>query len=124
MAGFSRCCDCASYGTETCWSCIHYRHGVKIGFIARDSFSMAFTNAISNLVIASKQENNRNTLDIDRVIFNNPATVVYWKDGTKTVVKANNEAFDKEKGLAMAIVKKALGNKSSYFEIFKEYCDE
>ena len=40
------------------------------------------------------------------VIFNDPATIVFWSDGTKTVVKAHNEPFNPEKGLAMAIVKK------------------
>ncbi len=47
---------------------------------------------------------------IDKAIFSGPATVVIWKDGTKTVVKAHNEAFDKEKGLAMAIAEKYFGN--------------
>ena len=58
---------------------------------------------------------------INRVIFNDPATIVIWNDGSKTVVKASNEPFDPEKGLAMAIAKKALGNKGNYYEIFKKY---
>lgn len=59
---------------------------------------------------------------IEKVIFNNPATIVYWHDGTKTVVKAQDgEPFDKEKGLAMAFMKKVCGNKGSYNEIFKEF---
>ena len=41
-----------------------------------------------------------------------------WEDGTKTVVKAQGEKFDPEKGLAMAISKKALGNKHSYYGVF------
>ena len=48
---------------------------------------------------------------IKNVIFNDPATIVFWEDGTKTVVKWKNEEFDKEKGLAMAYMKKMLGNK-------------
>lgn len=59
---------------------------------------------------------------IKQVIFNPPATIVLWTDGTKTVVKAENEEFDKEKGLAMAICKRTSGNKGNYFEIFKKYC--
>lgn len=47
---------------------------------------------------------------IEKVIFSNPATIVFWKDGTKTTVTAKDEPFDEEKGLAMAIAKKALGN--------------
>lgn len=62
------------------------------------------------------------TDQIEKVIFNNPATIVYWKDGTKTVVKANGEdVFDKEVGLAMAIAKKALGNEGNYYETFKQW---
>lgn len=44
-----------------------------------------------------------------KIIFNEPATVVFWKDGSKTVAKAHNETFDPEKGLAMCYAKKALG---------------
>lgn len=58
---------------------------------------------------------------IKKVIFNDPATIVYWIDGTKTVVKCGNEDFDPEKGLAMAISKKALGNQGNYYEIFKKW---
>ena len=58
---------------------------------------------------------------IERVIFNVPATIVIWKDGSKTVVKCAKEDFDPEKGLAMAIAKKALGNKGSYYNVFKKW---
>lgn len=59
---------------------------------------------------------------IRKVIFNGPATIVFWTDKTKTVVKATNEYFDPEKGLAMAIAKKALGNKGGYYNVFKKWC--
>lgn len=50
------------------------------------------------------------SVSIRKVIFNDPATVVLWSDGTKTVVKCGPEdTFDMEKGLAMAIVKKMAG---------------
>ena len=58
---------------------------------------------------------------IKNVIFNNPATIVFWEDGTKTVVKCENEEFDKEKGLAMAFMKKMLGNKGRYFNEVKKW---
>lgn len=45
---------------------------------------------------------------IKKVIFNDPATIVFWNDGTKTVVQARGEAFDPEKGLAMAICRHYL----------------
>lgn len=58
---------------------------------------------------------------IKRVIFNDPATIVIWSDNTKTIVKADREDFDKEKGLAMAITKKALGNEGNYYNELKKY---
>lgn len=62
---------------------------------------------------------------IKNVIFNDPATIVFWDDGTKTVVKAEDEAFDPEKGLAMAIVKKTMANNHGYYnEIFKKWIPE
>ena len=64
------------------------------------------------------------TLAIKKVIFNEPATIVFWEDRTKTVVKCSeNETFDKEKGLAMAIIKKMLGNKGNYFNQIKKYTE-
>lgn len=45
-----------------------------------------------------------------------------WKDGTKTIVRCGeNEEYDPEKGLAMAISKKALGNKGNYYDEFKKW---
>lgn len=63
--------------------------------------------------------------EIKNVIFNPPATIVFWDDGTKTVVKAqNNEHFDPEKGLSMAIAKKHFGNKGHYFEEIKKWTEK
>lgn len=60
--------------------------------------------------------------EIKNVIFNNPATIVYWVDGTKTVVQAQgNDIYDPEKGLAMAMCKKMLGNKRDYYHTFKHW---
>ena len=61
---------------------------------------------------------------IKKVIFNDPATIVLWSDGSKTVVKNSDAKFDPEKGLAMAISKKALGNKGNYYNTFREWLPE
>ena len=59
---------------------------------------------------------------IEKVIFNDPATIVLWSDGTKTVVKCQDgDIFDPEKGLAMAISKKAMGNKGNYCDQIKKW---
>lgn len=59
-----------------------------------------------------------------KVIFNDPATIVFWQDGSKTVVKCSkNDTFSKEAGLAMAIIKHAAGNDPRYRKIFDKFCD-
>ena len=59
---------------------------------------------------------------IKKVIFNDPATIVFWSDGKKTVVKCGErDIYDPEKGLAMAIAKRALGNEGNYYELFKKW---
>lgn len=56
------------------------------------------------------------------VIFNDPATIVFWNDGTKTVVRAQGgDKFDPEKGLAMAFAKKMFGNNHDYYIQFKRW---
>ena len=55
-------------------------------------------------------------MGIKKVIFNAPATIVLWNDGTKTVVKCSeNDIFDPEKGLAFCFLKKLLGDR--YYKI-------
>ena len=64
------------------------------------------------------------SLSIKDVIFNPPATIVFWMDGTKTVVKDQGEVFyDPEKGMAMAVAKKAFGNQGNYYNQFSKYLD-
>lgn len=59
---------------------------------------------------------------IENVIFNDPATIVFWLDGSKTVVKCQpGDTFSKELGLAMAICKKVYGNKGNYNDVFKKW---
>ena len=59
---------------------------------------------------------------IKNVVFNNPLTIIIWEDGTKTYVKTSGEdTYDPEKGMALAIAKKAMGNKYEYFETIREW---
>lgn len=69
--------------------------------------------------------------DVRRYIMNDVATIsrVWDKSsviaGTKTVVKCQpGDKFDPEKGLAMAIVKKTMGNTGSYCNVFKKWVNE
>lgn len=56
-----------------------------------------------------------------KVIFNGPATTILWKDGTKTTVKCSDEdVWSDDVGIAMCYLKKMLGNKGNYNNIFRE----
>lgn len=66
-----------------------------------------------------------NLFKIKNVIFNYPATIVLWEDGTKTVVKCQEgDEYSKETGLALCIAKKALGNQGNFNEVFKKWIPE
>jgi uncharacterized protein YlzI (FlbEa/FlbD family) len=54
------------------------------------------------------------------VIYNKPYTIIEFDDGDKVVVKCNNEVFDKEKGVAMAIIRKLYNNRQE----FKRWVEE
>ena len=59
---------------------------------------------------------------IKKVIFNPPATVVYWSDGSKTVVKCNaKDNFDPEKGLAMAVAKRCANNSPDFYKEMQKW---
>ena len=53
-----------------------------------------------------------NTFEIKDIKVNGPATIVFWADGTKTVVKCGPmDLYDVEKAVAMCFMKKALGSR-------------
>lgn len=73
-----------------------------------------------------------NTINPDDIVLVNfnpdkATTVVKWKDGTITKVKAQadkGDTYNAETGLAMCICKKALGNKGNFNEVFKKWLPE
>lgn len=67
---------------------------------------------------------------IHKIVFNGPATVVFWTDGTKTIVRYNDETEtidDREKAVFAACAKKLLGTNatgSNYLDRIKPAFDE
>jgi len=50
-----------------------------------------------------------------KVIFNPPATVVIFNDGSKEVVKiSNGDKYNPEVGFAMAIMNRMFGSRNAY----------
>lgn len=75
----------------------------------------------SNNVI-SKPKMTHGCPGIKKVIFNDPATIVLWDDGTKTVVKCSEgDTYSEWSGLAFCICKKLMGDE--FHKVFKHWCD-
>ena len=51
------------------------------------------------------------SLTVKKVIYNGPATIILWNDGTKTVVKCKEgDPYSPEAGFALAVLKRLTGN--------------
>lgn len=56
------------------------------------------------------------------VIFHFPATIVYWDDGDKTIVKCQpGDTFSAEAGLTAAMLKKYMGNDNTFNKVINEW---
>lgn len=67
----------------------------------------------------SVSEKGLNSL-IKNVIINEPSIIVFWTDGSKTIVKcAESDTFDPEIGICIAFMKKFLGNTGNYHQILR-----
>ena len=65
----------------------------------------------------------RPTFAIDKVLFNPPATIVFWLDGTKTVVRCKEgEEFSEWAGIALCLAKKLYG--PNFHKIFRAHCSD
>lgn len=69
-------------------------------------------------------ETKKGEVKLKRVIFSNPATIAFWSDGTKTVVKCEaGDEYSEKIGLALCYLKKLTGNKSQTLnDIVKGKC--
>ena len=60
-------------------------------------------------------------LAIEKAIFNDPATIVIFSDGTKTVVKCQEgDTYDKRTGLLLCCAKRLFGNTGRYNDILAD----
>lgn len=56
------------------------------------------------------EDKNLKEVYIKKVMYSNPATIVFWSDGTKTVSKCHaGDAYSPEAGLVLCILKKTQG---------------
>lgn len=73
------------------------------------------------LIGQSKREPQAPELMITDVIYNDPATVIYWSDKTRTVVKCQpGDTYDPKTGFLLALCKKVCGNTGNYNDLLRE----
>lgn len=72
------------------------------------------------------QKRNKKLRDmVKEVKFSGDRTIVFFNDGTKTVVQCQEgDTFDKEKGLAVACMKKLFENTNIFNEVMRKWCNE
>ena len=72
-----------------------------------------------------KKRKPEKSMEVDRIIFCDPATIVFWKDGTKTVVKCTKGTkFDKYAGFCAAVTKRVYENNSLVNKMVKNGYEE
>lgn len=60
-------------------------------------------------------------LTIKKIIYNPPATIVFWSDGTKTTARCEyGDIYTREVGFMLCVLKKKYGNKT-FHEMLKKY---
>lgn len=70
------------------------------------------------------KHNFRCTVYIEKVLYNDPVTVVFWSDKTKTVTKCENpDTYNPEYGLMMCIMKKLHPN-NNFSKLFQSWVPE
>lgn len=121
-----KCCECKNKRNgSTCGTMSEEANAIVSIFDTLFNFITGDSEELEDIIEEYGEERRSVNLDseIEKVVFNDPATVVFWKDGTKTVSKAaHGDVFNKETGLAIAIVRKLCGNKN-YNKVFSKWCN-
>ncbi len=103
--------------------------GYKIKSVTYDEWPIP--NAIKKYIcdiktkLYKKGEPEFITLDVDRIVFNDPATIVFWADGTKTIVKRSpKEKPNKYNAFCAAVTKRIFENNSQIRKIVESGFDQ
>lgn len=102
-----------------------------IDIIMLNNSLIGYSNACKNKVISEadtdslieelKRRQKFTELELDKIIFNDPATIAFWNDGTKTIVKCTEgQTFSEYYGYLAALAKKLFGTNGAINRIIKE----
>lgn len=82
--------------------------------------TVEYTKELLNKLIGGTDE--MKNVDVKKIIFNGPKTIVLWTDGTKTIVSMSKDEtnFDPEAAFCAAYTKKMFGTNSKIKRVIKE----
>lgn len=95
---------------------------VKVGHFTHESEITMGAPMEKKRKFAKRGANEMKKLDVKKIIFNGPKTIVLWADGTKTIVSMSKDEakFDPEAAFCAAYTKKMFGTNSKIKRIIKE----
>lgn len=108
-----KCTDIAisSYTDSLCSSSVKDRQYNANATVENKKFDYKLPGVFKVLQSLSSNAFTLKDVHITQVLYNDPATVVFWSDKTKTVCKCTkNDKYNPETGLAICIIKKLCGN--------------
>lgn len=82
--------------------------------------TVEYTKELLNKLIGGTDE--MKNVDVKKIIFSGPKTIVLWTDGTKTIVSMSKDEtnFDPEAAFCAAYTKKMFGTNSKIKRVIKE----
>lgn len=78
------------------------------------NISKLFKEAFGGLFNLEENNMSRKSLEVKKVIYSGPCTIVIWADDSKTIVRCQDgDRYSKEVGLLMCLAKKVWGTNAS-----------
>lgn len=78
------------------------------------NFGETFKRAFGGLFNLEENNMSRKSLEVKKVIYSCPCTIVIWADDSKTIVRCQDgDTYSKEVGLLMCLAKKVWGTNTS-----------
>lgn len=79
---------------------------------------MEFLRKACDIVGDAVSDFKEDPFEIEKVIFSGKATIVFWSNGEKSIVKCQKgDAYSQEEGLVMAICKMMYGNDNTFNDV-------
>ena len=104
---------------------LNYTH-TSTNIIAKTSPIMDCSGGVSFYFnLSDEQKEAFKRAQLKKIIYNGPATIVFWTDGTKTIVKrSKKDKYNKYNAFCAALAKKIFGSNNKIINIVKNGKEE